>query len=184
MSATPTDSVTHTRTHTRTSVFHFFIDRPVFAMVISILTVLVGLLALSALPISQYPDVVPPQVVVTTVYPGANAKTVSETVAAPIEQQVNGVPGMLYMSSSSGNDGSYTLTVTFGIGTNLNAALVMVQNRVQLALPQLPSTVQQQGRHLGRPPVSPLLGRRGVVVREVGGHLRPDRADRAGRVGV
>jgi multidrug efflux pump subunit AcrB len=90
---------THTDTHTAPSVFHFFIDRPVFGIVLSVLTTLVGVLALSALPVAQYPDVVPPQIVVTTQYPGASARTVAETVAAPIEQQVNGVEGMLYLES-------------------------------------------------------------------------------------
>jgi multidrug efflux pump len=97
------------------------------------------------LPVAQYPEITPPSVQVSISYPGANAQVVADTVAAPVEQQVNGVPGMLYMSSQSGNDGSYTLTVTFDIGTNLNTALVMVQNRVTLALPQLPETVQFEG---------------------------------------
>ncbi|HEX3149813.1 MAG TPA: efflux RND transporter permease subunit [Gemmataceae bacterium] len=123
----------------------FFIDRPIFAAVVSIIIALAGVLALANLPIAQYPEISPPAVTISIAYPGASAQVVADTVAAPIEQQVNGVPGMLYMSSNSGNDGSYTLTVTFEIGTNLNAALVMVQNRVQIALPVLPSSVQQQG---------------------------------------
>jgi multidrug efflux pump len=123
----------------------FFIDQPIFAAVVSIIIALAGGLALVRLPVAQYPEISPPAVTISIAYPGASAQVVADTVAAPIEQQVNGVPGMLYMSSNSGNDGSYTLTVTFEIGTNLNAALVMVQNRVQLALPQLPSAVQQQG---------------------------------------
>ena len=126
-------------------ISRFFIDRPIFAAVIAILTTLVGTIALVALPIAQYPPITPPTVQVSCVYPGATAQVVADTVAAPIEQQVNGVPGMLYMSSQSGNDGSYTLTVTFDIGTDLNTALVMVQNRVNLALPQLPTSVQRQG---------------------------------------
>src|SRR5579883_914127 len=120
----------------------FFIDRPIFASVISTLIALAGGLALTSLPIAQYPEITPPSVQVSITYPGASAQVVADTVAAPIEQQVNGVEGMLYMSSQSGNDGSYTLTVTFEIGTDLNTALVMVQNRVTLAMPQLPTEVQ------------------------------------------
>ena len=123
----------------------FFIDRPIFASVLSILISLAGGLALTSLPVAQYPEITPPQVQVSINYPGASAQVVADTVAAPIEQQVNGVEGMLYMSSQSGNDGSYTLSVTFEVGTDLNTALVMVQNRVTLALPQLPTEVQRQG---------------------------------------
>src|SRR5262249_3126892 len=104
-----------------------------------------GAAALCALQPARYPPITPPGVSVTINYPGASAQVVADTVAAPIEQQVNGVPGMLYMSSQMGNDGSYTLTVTFDVGTDLNTALVMVQNRVQLALPLLPTSVQNQG---------------------------------------
>jgi multidrug efflux pump len=124
---------------------HFFITRPVFAMVISVLTVLVGGLALTQLPIAQYPEVVPPQVVVTAAYPGADARTVSETVAAPIEQEVNGVEGMLYMESQATNDGALRLTVTFRLGTNPDMAQVLVQNRVSIALPRLPEEVRRLG---------------------------------------
>ena len=116
---------------------HFFITRPVFAVVISILVVLAGVLALTQLPIAQYPEVVPPQVVVTAVYPGADARTVSETVAAPIEEQVNGVEHMRSMSSQSANDGRYRLQITFAAGTDLELAQVVIQNRVNLALPVL-----------------------------------------------
>src|SRR5262249_32003710 len=123
----------------------FFIDRPIFATVLSVCITLVGGIALVALPIAQYPRVTPPGVVVSISYPGANAQVVAETVAAPIEQQVTGVPGMLYMSSQSGNDGSYSLSCTFDVGVDLNAALVMVQNRVTLAMPLLPTAVQRQG---------------------------------------
>jgi len=123
----------------------FFIDRPIFAAVVSIVITLAGVLACVNLPVAQYPEISPPAVSVSINYPGASAQVVADTVAAPIEQQVNGVPGMLYMSSQSGNDGSYSLTVTFEIGTDLNTALVMVQNRVMLAMPQLPSEVQLQG---------------------------------------
>ncbi|MBN9120184.1 MAG: efflux RND transporter permease subunit [Planctomycetes bacterium] len=123
----------------------FFITRPVFAMVLSVLITLAGLLALTQLPIAQYPDVVPPQVVVTASYPGADARTVSETVAAPIEQQVNGVEGMIYMESQATNDGVVRLTVTFKHGTNPDTAQVLVQNRVNIALPQLPEDVRRLG---------------------------------------
>jgi len=126
-------------------ISRFFIDRPIFAAVLSIVITLAGGIAVFSLPLSQYPDITPPTVQVAVTYPGASARVVADTVAAPIEQQVNGVEGMLYMSSQSGNDGSYNLTVTFDLGTNLNTALVMVQNRVSLAMPQLPNAVQQQG---------------------------------------
>ncbi|MEZ6143535.1 MAG: multidrug efflux RND transporter permease subunit [Zavarzinella sp.] len=123
----------------------FFIDRPIFAGVISIVIVLIGGIALPALPIAQYPEIAPPTVQVTCIYPGANAKVVAETIASPIEQQVTGVENMLYMSSQSTNDGTYTLTVTFDLGTNLDDAQVQVQNRVNLALPSLPDVVKQTG---------------------------------------
>src|ERR1700722_444758 len=126
-------------------ISRFFIDRPIFATVLSVVIMLIGGIALASLPIAQYPRITPPGVVVVISYPGASAPVVADTVAAPIEQQVNGIDGMLYMSSQMGNDGSYTLTVTFDIGTNLNTALVMVQNRVQLAMPLLPPSVQNQG---------------------------------------
>ena len=126
-------------------ISHFFIDRPIFASVISIFVTLTGGIALFGLPISQYPPIAPPTVQVACIYPGASAKVVADTIAAPIEQQVNGVEGMLYMSSNSGNDGSYNLTITFELGTDLNTALVMLQNRVSLAMPQLPDSVQKQG---------------------------------------
>jgi multidrug efflux pump len=123
----------------------FFIDRPVFAAVISIVTVIVGVIAIFTLPIAQYPDIAPPTVTVTCNFPGANAKTVAETVATPIEEQVNGVEGMIYMSSQSTNDGTMILTVTFQLGTDLDIAQVQVQNRVAIAQPLLPFDVQRQG---------------------------------------
>src|SRR3982750_3725526 len=123
----------------------FFIERPVLSNVIAILMVLIGGVCLFRLAVAQYPDVVPPTVQVTTRYPGASAKTVIDTVALPIEQQVNGVEDMIYMQSYSGADGTYSLTVTFKIGTDLNFAQVLVQKRVSSALSQLPQSVQNQG---------------------------------------
>ena len=125
----------------------FFIERPVLANVLAILMVVIGAVALFALPVAQYPDVVPPTVQVTTRYPGASARTVVDTVALPIEQQVNGVEGMIYMQSYSAADGSYTLTVTFKIGTDLNFAQVLVQNRVSSALSLAAAGGAGAGRH-------------------------------------
>ncbi|QVL33901.1 efflux RND transporter permease subunit [Telmatocola sphagniphila] len=123
----------------------FFIDRPILAWVISIIIVLIGLIAYKFLPIAQYPQITPPVVRVSASYPGASSAVVADTVAAPIEQQVNGVEGMLYMSSQSSNDGSYSLDVTFELGTDLNLAQVLVQNRVAIAQPQLPDVIKATG---------------------------------------
>jgi hydrophobe/amphiphile efflux-1 (HAE1) family protein len=126
-------------------MFNFFIERPVFSTVIALIMVLVGALSALDLPIAQYPQVVPPQVTVTTSFPGANAGVVAQSVAAPIEQQVNGSQDMLYMGSKSGNDGSYSLTATFEIGTDKNIDAVEVQNRVAIAQSQLPADVIRNG---------------------------------------
>jgi multidrug efflux pump len=124
---------------------HFFIERPIFAMVISIVIVIAGMLAYISLPTAQYPEIAPPTVQVTASYPGADPKVVAETVATPIEEQVNGVENMLYMSSQSTADGTMTLTVTFKLGTDLDIAQVLVQNRVAIATPQLPEEVRSLG---------------------------------------
>src|SRR5246500_2675979 len=123
----------------------FFIDRPVLAWVMSIIIILLGAIAAGFLPIAEYPEVTPPTVRVQANYPGASAQVVADTVAAPIEQQVIGVENMLYMSSASNNDGSYTLDVTFALGTDVNMAQVLVQNRVAIALPTLPDVVKTVG---------------------------------------
>ncbi len=124
---------------------HFFIDRPIFAGVLSIIIFILGLISIFRLPISEYPEVVPPTVVVRAQYPGANPQVIAETVAAPLEQEINGVEDMIYMSSLANSDGSMTLTVTFRLGADLDRAQVQVQNRVAQALPRLPEDVRRFG---------------------------------------
>src|SRR5262245_14071452 len=124
---------------------HFFIERPIFAAVLSAFITIVGAIALFNLPISEYPEVVPPSVVVTASYPGANPKVIADTVAAPLEQEIVGVQDMLYMSSLSTMDGTLQLTITFAIGTDIDRAQVQVQNRVSQALPRLPEEVRALG---------------------------------------
>ena len=126
-------------------IARFFIDRPIFACVLSIVITLAGGIALFNLPLAQFPNISPPNVGVQCVYPGANAEDVAGAVAAPIEQQINGVEGMLYMSSSCTNDGQYSLNITFQHGIDLNMAQVLVQNRVALAIPSLPDVIKQRG---------------------------------------
>src|SRR5256885_5188019 len=124
---------------------HFFIDRPIFAAVLSTLMVIVGVIAYQTLPVAQYPEIASPSVVINATYPGATAETLAQTVATPIEESVNGVEHMLYMSSSSTGDGVIAITVTFDQGTDVDQAQVLVQNRVATAEPRLPEEVRQIG---------------------------------------
>ena len=135
----------------------YFIDKPRFAGVISIVMILLGLLAIVVLPVSQYPQITPPQIVVSTTYPGANAQVLVDTVAVPIENQINGVEGMLYMSSTSDDNGSYNLTITFDVGTDPDIAQVKVQNRLQQVMSELPALVTQEGVDV-RTQMSNILG--------------------------
>jgi len=137
---------------------NFFIHRPVFASVIAVIMVLTGLIAYSLLPVAQFPDITPPQVVVTTTYPGASSQVVANTVTTPIEQQINGVPGMAYMSAVSANDGSSTITITFNVGYPIAIAAVDVQNRVSQATAQLPAIVNQGGIIITKKDPNILLG--------------------------
>src|SRR5213596_1440282 len=123
----------------------FFIDRPIFAGVLSLLMLISGLIALRSLPITEYPEVVPPSVVVRAAYPGANPKVIAETVATPLEEAINGVEDMMYMKSVAGSDGVLQMTVTFKPGVNADDAAVRVQNRVSQALSRLPEDVRRQG---------------------------------------
>ena len=127
------------------TISEFFVDRPIFANVIAFVTIMIGLVALYNLPVAQYPQIVPPTIQVSTRLPGASARVVAETIGIPIENAVNGVKGSIYMSSVSGSDGSYTLTVTFDVGTDINTSLALVQNFVNSALSQLPGGAQAQG---------------------------------------
>src|SRR6187431_554073 len=127
------------------NISKFFVDRPIFAGVISLLIFIAGFLAMFQLPISEYPDVSPPSVVVSASYPGANPKVIAETLATPLEEQLSGTENMLYMYSQANTDGRMTLTVTFKIGTDADLAQQMVQNRVSQALPRLPDVTRQTG---------------------------------------
>jgi len=127
------------------NISRFFIDRPIFAGVLSTIILLGGVISMFNLPVSEYPAVVPPSVVVSAQYPGANPKVIAETVAAPIEEQINGVENMLHMQSQANSDGTLTTTVTFKLGTDPDLAQQLVQNRVNQALPRLPEDVQRLG---------------------------------------
>src|SRR5258706_9171684 len=123
----------------------FFIERPIFASVIAIIITLAGLVAFQVLPVAQYPEIAPPTVTITAALPGASAETLSRTVAAPIEEQLSGVEGLLYYNSSSASNGTLTITATFEVGTDVNNATIQVNNRVQIALPRLPDDVRRTG---------------------------------------
>ena len=135
----------------------FFIDRPVFSTVLSVLIVITGLIGLKFLPVDQYPQITPPVVKISATYPGASALTVSQAVATPIEQELNGTPGMLYMESSSSNSGSLTVNVTFDVSTNADLAAVEVQNRLKLAESRLPAEVVQNGIKVEKQAASQLM---------------------------
>src|SRR6478609_2703413 len=123
----------------------FFIERPIFASVLSIVILIAGLVSATALPVSQYPDIAPPTVTIAASYPGASAETLAKTVAAPIEEQLSGVENMIYFSSSSAADGTVGITATFEVGTNIDTAVFQLNNRVQIALPRLPEEVRRNG---------------------------------------
>ena len=161
----------------------FFINRPIVAIVIAILTVLGGLIAMLGLPVAQFPDIVPPLIQIQTSYPGADALTIEQSVATPIEQQMNGVEDMLYLQSVNANDGTITVRVTFDVGTDRNADQVNAQNRVAQALPSLPVEVNQFGltyRKTQGTPLDPHLAllAEGDVRRPVSGELRAHQRQR------
>lgn len=135
----------------------FFIDRPVLSIVLSLVIVIVGLIGLFLLPIDQYPQITPPVVKISASYPGASATTVSQAVATPIEQELNGTPGMLYMESSSSNSGGFSATVTFDVSTDADLAAVEIQNRVKLAESRLPAEVIQNGISVEKQAASQLM---------------------------
>src|SRR5262249_43680548 len=135
----------------------FFIRRPIVAIVLAILTVLVGVIAILGLPLAQFPEIVPPQIIVSATYTGADAVTIEQSVSTPLEQQMNGVDNMLYMQSTNANDGTEQLTVTFDVGTDPNTAQVNVQNRVAQAQPNLPTDVSQYGVSIRKSTGIPML---------------------------
>src|SRR4029078_2411118 len=138
-------------------ISRIFIDRPIVAMVIAIITVLGGLVAMGVLPVAQFPDIIPPQIIVSTTYTGADAVTIEQSVATPLEQQMNGVDNMLYMTSTNANDGTMALTVTFDVDTDPNVDQVNVQNRVAQAQPNLPTDVSQFGLTMRKSTGLPML---------------------------
>src|SRR5499433_3982657 len=138
-------------------ISNFFIRRPIVAMVIAIVTVLGGLIALRGLPLAQFPEIVPPQIIASTTYTGADALTIEQSVSTPLEQQMNGVDNMLYMQSTNANDGTEQLTVTFGIETDVNTDQVNAQNRIAQAQPNLPTDVSQYGINIRKSTGLPLL---------------------------
>src|SRR6185436_3643359 len=127
------------------NISRFFIDRPIFAAVVALVIPIIGAIGYTGLGITQLPEITPPTITVSTSYPGASAQTVADTVAAPIEQEINGVEGMIYMASQSTSDGNLSITVTFDVGTDIDRAQVLVQNRVSVAVPRLPAEVQRSG---------------------------------------
>src|SRR5205814_9915807 len=135
----------------------FFIRRPIVAMVIAIVTVIIGLIAMQGLPLAQFPNIVPPQIIASTTYTGADAITIEQSVSTPLEQQMNGVDNMLYMQSTNANDGTMTLNVTFDVETNPNTDQVNVQNRLAQAQPNLPADVNQFGLTMRKSTGLPML---------------------------
>ena len=148
------------------NITRFFIDRPIFAAVLSIVTVILGIIAYATCRSRSIPDVVPPTIVVRASYPGAPPEVIADTVATPIEQEVNGVEDMLYMSSQSTTDGQMTLTITFKLGTDLDKAQVLVQNRVAIAEPRLPEDVRRHRRHDDQDLARPADGRAPALARQ------------------